>query len=93
MPTIRKHFIKRLGDLEKEGFEAFIEHSDPWTYVRAKQRTRIPGQKNSVIIEGTGMARRASFDAPNPQVGEDLAMDRARAEIRRKRNELKNRSR
>lgn len=62
-------------------------YADPWTHVLIRERTRIG--KQTFTLMGEGFARRSSTDAPNRQVGFEVALVRAREQVRQRRKKMK----
>lgn len=61
---------------------------DPHTYVELEGKVMINGDEVPII--GQGFAKRNQRDTPNKQVGLELAIERAVADIRQKRSRIKN---
>lgn len=58
---------------------------DPWTYVKIREEVLVKGRPRG--FTGEGFARRRAEDKPNEQVGFELALIRARENVRRKKKE------
>lgn len=59
-------------------------HDDPFTYVEVEGRLM-----GDTVIRESGFAKRCPEDAPNEQVGFELAFARAKQKIRAKRKQMK----
>jgi hypothetical protein len=60
---------------------------DPHTMVKLRDVITVGDKK--VVIEAIGMSKRASNDAPNPEIGYAFAVARAEERLRAKRQAIK----